>query len=365
MTDPIWTLEARDSVMLEVVTSLFNLSPEAVRREIAQAHEITVEAIAAKGIDYSKLDKALTPQRKRLERAFLFDTARIQSGSYGSAVADVVLPLLPPTLSCSIQLGDLILERDLQDRGIELLNDYAELIHPVELVNTNQIYCIYLNNLSKKMAADITEGLRDYEGFVGHVEASTASPMKDWLSITLVDGYLKHGRAMLNGHEDDAPNTEDRNMKGWPLEENGYECRSIQDMYFHLFLGYKIERRVVPGAEGDTDFALSAISGKPLPLDGVDVEIEAAKAKYLREDHGLSLARAGLASLDDEEIASTIRSKIKDSYIYNLRYDEEHDTSLFNIMLEISEPDEGRVTRLLAALEYQPEVPMLRLVTLF
>ena len=65
------------------------------------------------------------------------------------------------------QLGDLILERDLQDRGIELLNHYAELIHPVELVNTNQIYCIYLNNLSKKMAADITEGLRDYEGFVG------------------------------------------------------------------------------------------------------------------------------------------------------------------------------------------------------
>ena len=62
MTDPIWTLEARDSVMLEVVTSLFNLSPEAVRREIAQAHEITVLAIAAKGIDYSKLDKALTPQ---------------------------------------------------------------------------------------------------------------------------------------------------------------------------------------------------------------------------------------------------------------------------------------------------------------
>ena len=154
-------------------------------------------------------------------------------------------------------------------------------------------------------------------------------------------------------------------MKGWPLEENGYERRIIQDMYFHLFLGYKIERRVVPGAEGDTDFALSAIFlGELLPLDGVDVEIEAAKAKYLREDHGLSLARAGLASLDDEEIASTIRSKIKDSYIYNLRYDEEHDTSLFNIMLEISEPDEGRVTRLLAALEYQPEVPMLRLIPL-
>src|SRR5262245_55130109 len=142
MGEPIWTLEARDSVMLEVISSYFELGPEAMRAEIQRAHRLTIDAIAAKGVAYGDLRNALVPQRNRQERAFLFDTSRIESGSYGYAVAEEILPLLPLDLSCSIQLGDLILERNLQDRGIELLNDYAELIRPVELANTNQLYCV-------------------------------------------------------------------------------------------------------------------------------------------------------------------------------------------------------------------------------
>jgi hypothetical protein len=172
---------------------------------------------------------------------------------------------------------------------------------------------------------------------------------------------------MLNGHEDDASEDESYNMRGWPLEEHGYGYRSIADMYFHLFLGYKIERRVVPGAEGDTHFALIAISGHPLPLAELSVDVAEAKGRYLRECHGASLARAGLLHLRDEELAARIKERINGSYIYNLRYDAEHDTSLFNIILELvdSEKDEAKTTRLLASLAYVPEKRLLRLVTLY
>jgi hypothetical protein len=365
---PIGTLQARDSVMLDVVTSEFDLSPEQVRTEIRFLHSSTVAKLAAEGIDYRELRNALTPQRDRVERAFLFDTDRIESGSYGYSVGKTLLPLLPRELSCSMLHGDLIIDRDLQDRGVELLNNHAEMVRPVELGLTNQIYCVYINNLTPNMAIGLTDALRDYEPFVGHVDSTTSSSMKDWLSITLVDCYLKHKRVMLNGHEDDAPEGENYNMRGWPLEESGYGCRSIADMYFHLLLGYKIERRVVADSEGDTDFALTAISGRPLPLAEFSIEVDKAKGQYLRECHGASLARAGLLHLSDRELAVRIKRKINNSYIYNLRYDAEHDTSLFNIILELggnSEEKEAKMTRLLASLEYMPEKRVLRLVTLY
>ena len=349
--------------MLEVIRSYFNLSPDAIRREILRAHDVTVEAIGHKGVEYKSLRNALTPQRNRLERAFLFDTARIEEGWYGLSVAEALMPLLPKELSCSIQLGDLIIED--QDLGFELLRRHVVAYRDLELGNTNQIYCIYLNNLTPVMAESITTGLQAYGGFLGYVDTSTSSPMKDWLSLSLVDGYLKHRKVALGGHEDDVPDDEDLNVKGWPWDEHGYENRSIRDMYFHLFLGYKIERRVLPGAESDTDFALMAISGQALPFTELDVEVEAAKGEYLREEHGTSLSRAGLIDMSDEELAGTIKAKINSSYIYNLRYLQEHNVSLFNLMLEVGASSEGKLTRLLAALEYHPEDRLLKVVTLF
>ncbi len=363
MSEPTWTLEARDSVMLEVVTSYFNMTPESIRAEIAQLHRHTVEAIAAKGVPYARLRNALVPQRDRLERAFLFDTDRIDEGWYGLPVAEALIPLLPRQLSCSIQLGDLIIED--QDLGFELLRRHVVPHRRVALGDTNQIYCIYLNNLTPTMAEAITDGLKDYPGFAGHVDTSLSSHFKDWLSVTLVDGYLKYRGVVLNGHEDDVPEEEDLNLKGWPWDRHGYVVRSIRDMYFHLFLGYKIERRVLPGARGDTNFALIAISGQALDLADLEIDVEEAKAAYIREHDGSGLIRAGLGKAVGEDLAAILKAKIEDSYIYNLRYLAEHDASLFNIMVEVSPPHGGLATRLLASLEYRPDSRSLKLVTLF
>jgi hypothetical protein len=60
-----------------------------------------------------------------------------------------------------------------------------------------------------------------------------------------------------------------------------------------------------------------------------------------------------------------IKEKMFESYIYNLRYLEKFNASLFNIMLEVRHAETGSVTRLLAGLEYYPETPLLKLVTLY
>lgn len=363
MTDAIWTLDARDSVMLDVMKSALDLSDEVVRNEILSARQVTVDALSAKGVSYEALRNALVPQRDRVEVALLFDTAQIESHWYGFPVAEQLIPLLPSKLLCAIRTGDLLTEN--QDFGFDLLQKHVIAHRVTELAHTSQLYCVYVNNLSRRMAETITSELQRYQPFVGYVDVSTGSRMKDWLSVTLVMGYLKARGVVLNGHEDDVPDSEDRNMLGWPWENHGYSCRSIRGTYFDLLLAYKIERRVVPGLESDTAFALTAISGRPLPLKELAVTVEKAKGEYIRAHHEASLARAGLDRISDADLASLIRAKISESYIYNLRYVDHSDTSLFNLMLEFRDPASQAVTRLVAALEYQPVAPMLRLVTLF
>lgn len=81
----------------------------------------------------------------------------------------------------------------------------------------------------------------------------------------LVNLCIKHGKVILQEYELDRDNTEDVNTCGYPFEENGFVCRSINGDIMGVLLSYKIERPVFPGFESDTHFALNAVSTTPLP----------------------------------------------------------------------------------------------------
>lgn len=359
----IHTLNARDSVLLEVVSEYFSLSDLQMQHEIRGAHAHVVDVLSAKGIDYASLRNGLTPQTDRDEVTFVFDTARIDAGWYGGEVAERIVPLLDPRLTCSILTGDLLLKD--QDRAFELLADGLLLHKPCEIAHTSQLYGVYVNNLSQQMVRHVHEGLLGYDAYIGLIPCTYSSLVKNWMSITLCHAYLKHKRWFICGHEDDRDDSEDVNTYGWPLEENGYEPRSLQSMYFDLFLGYKIERAVFPGFESDTLFGLAAISDRPQALAAMDVRIDGAKLRYLRERKAGSLSAAGVADVTVESLAHLIKERIGRNYIYNLRFGEDHGRSLFSVVLELRNPLHETPTRLVAGFDYSPEVNGLRLVTLF
>jgi hypothetical protein len=222
--NPIWTLEARDSVALEMISSYFNLSDAQMRRTIIEAHEQVQELLTQKGIDYRSLRSALTPQRQRIETAYIFDTARIDSGWYGYDVAARILPHLDRNSNCSILVGDLILED--QDLGFDLLERHLRLHKACEIAHTSQLYSVYINNLSDRMAKTIHDGLLPYEAYVGYIPVTFSSRMKDWLSATLVNQYIKRKVVFLCGQEDDVENDENYNLPGWPIEDLGYKYAS-------------------------------------------------------------------------------------------------------------------------------------------
>jgi hypothetical protein len=224
---------------------------------------------------------------------------------------------------------------------------------------------VYINNLTETMVRRFDNGLSDYPAYVGIADTSYRSAFKHYLAMMLVKSFIKHSGVIIQGHEPDREPSEDVNMNGYPFEENGYRCRSVPDDLMGLLLSYKIELPVVPGFEGDTEFSLNAVSQTPMAISEFNVEVEEAKLQYLRTAKAGSLQRAGLQSTSADELGQLIRSKISGSYIYSMSVNADYNVTKFNVIIELPAVGDRPPTRLLAALEYQPERKTLRLITLY
>lgn len=363
--DTIFTLNARGNIFLEVVRDRFGLSSQQMHLEIRAMFKDAEATMAASEVKYQQLKSGLVPSTEKVEIALLFDSQAIESYAYGYEVMCRVLPLLDHRTTQSALVGDIVGGSKDQELIYRLLCDELQPARNFEFIHSTLIYCVYLNNLSESAAKNIFDSLREYPAFIGVVPTTFHSSLKTILSFGLCNLFIKHGKEIILAHEDDRPNAENVNITMYPFEKFGYTVRSIQQHLFSHFLSYKIEREVVPGFKSDTEFSLNAISPLVSSLEALEVTIEPAKLKYLKAEKQGSLKNAGLLLSDEQEIKTLIRRKLASNYIYNLRYNTQHDVMLFNIVLEVERQDGGYPARLLLALEYQPADHKLRVVTMY
>lgn len=359
------TLNARDNVMLEGIRDYFNLGSQQMFRVIQGMRYNVEEALNKKGINYDDLRSALVPAQDRFEVALVFDTTAIDSNSYGFDVMKRVIPLFHTQSNHSVLLGDYL---DTPSQGEQLYEAFRQGVKPRRTINyqhSSQFYFVYINNLTPNMVRLFEEGLSQYAGFAGTADMRYGSPLKEYLSTMLVNSFIKHRKIILQGHEPDRADEDDLNMTGYPFEGNGYICRSISDDLMNVLLSYKIERPVFPGFEVDTEFALNAVGSRPTSLRELDVEVTEEKFEYILNRKTGSIRRAGLKDISKEQLAAMIRANIEETYIYNLHFNEEHNVTKFNIILEIPSKADRPATRLLAALEYQPDRRKIRLITIY
>ena len=361
--DTIFTLNARGNVFLEVASEYFKISQPQMRVEIQAMFHSTVRDLGKKGISYTKLKTALVPSLDHHEAALIFDSTAIDSGNYGAEVMSHVLPLLGPNSTQSVLVGDLIARNDSQEFVFGLLQRWLVLMRSFEYKHSVLLYCVYITNLTEASIIKIHEGLQSFAAYVGFIPTTYSSPAKTYLSTTLVNLFVKRERVILLAHEDDRSNNENINITPFPLEDAGYEIRSIQQHDFSHFLSYKIERATYSGFESDTHFSLNAIAENISCLSDFDVLIEDAKYEYLLKEG--KLIKAGLVKTGKAELADMIRSKVEANYIYNLRYMKDHNVSSFNIVLEVPYSTGGHPARMNVSLEYQPDDRLLRVITLY
>lgn len=359
----IFTLNARDNVFLDVMKDYLNLNEDQIYSEIEYLFDELGLILESKNINYQDLKKGLIPSLDRKEVAFVFDTNRIKSGSYGADVFEHLLPAFSNTGSHSVLCGDYIGDDELKETLYEEFRNRLLTNCEIDYRHHSQFYIVYINNLSEKMLESFSEKLDDYAGYVGYFDLTVTSFLKSYLSTILVNSFLISKNQVISAHEDDRDNKEDLNMYGYSFEENGFNVRSIQSMYFMLFLSYKIERGVIAGFESDTSFSLNAIGSDVMDIYDFELQVEEKKLGYLKSEKGGSLKKADLSEVTVQELEELIKLKLKDNYIYNLTFIKEHNTLKFNIMLDVTARD--GIIRLNAALEYLPSEKVLRLITMF
>lgn len=359
----IYTLNARDNILPELLRDYFGVTPVHMMKEIQSWRAEIVQTLNTKGIQYSDLKRALVPSTDRNELALLFESSMTGSGSYGRAISERVMPLFPKDSTHSILDGDLM-DHGRPDDLVEAMNAGATFVRNVTFRYHTQFFAVYINNLTDKMAVDFVRGLSDYKPFIGFADMTYMSRLKLYLATSLVNCGIKHKSIILQEHEPDRSNDEDVNMVGWAFEENGYTCKSIADPLPGILLAYKIERPFLPGRERDSEISLNAVSPLPVDISNLNVIIAEEKLKYLQEKKGGSLKRAGLHGVAVEELRRAISEKLSSNYIYNMSYNEEHNTTKFNIVLEFKEA-RGKPSRHLLALEYIPDKKAVRLITFY
>lgn len=361
-TKPIHTLNARGNIALEVMRDYFSLTPQVMHREIQGMRHQIEAVLASKGISYDELKTALVPDRKRREIALVFDTIDLKNDWYGLDVFKQYMPLFSKDSNHSVLAGDY--GGGSEQKLFDAMTETVTFVRESTWVHHTQYYIIYINNLTDSMFEAFASELVSYPHYAGYADTTYSSLFKWCLSGRLVNAFLKHRKIIIQGHEDDRSNEEDINMNGYPYEDYGYECRSLQSMYEGVFLSYKIERPVIKGFEVDTEFSLNAVTDNPSSLQGYDVQVEDAKIAYLKSAKAGSLEKAGLKNVTVKKLEEIIAAKVAASYIYNLSFDEAHSTTKFNLILELPVAS-GETVRLLASLEYIPERNTLRLITLY
>lgn len=171
-----------------------------------------------------------------------------------------------------------------------------------------------------------------------------------------------HKDTMILQHEADREDQENVNNSGYNFEGNGFAIKSINDMYFGLFLSYKIESLI--SDPENLMYSLSAIYSHTGNAFSLPVSILENKLVYLKENKSGIMEKLQLKDYSTDELESLIKNSSQRSYFYNLDYLEEYGVSKFNISLELVTIT-GEMRKALVALKYSKPNEALELITMY
>lgn len=361
----IFTLDGRGNVLLPVLFNTFELGDENCAEIVQGMLAELKRKLLCKGIEYSKLKSALIPAHKgKRELALIFDTNAIDDDWYGNVIFHCLLPSLNKESTFSILAGDIIADKLPPDICREIIFEDLVQFHSTTFYHPTQYYVVYINNLSENQQNRIIEVLRNQNYFVGYVDTTFSGRLKTILAYSLVCVGIKYKNIMILPHEDDRKDEENVNNCGYAFEDYGFSVKSISEMYFTLFLSYKIE--AVFADPQDLKYSINAINASIIsrPVFSLPVFISNEKIQYLNEEKAKIVEKLGLQNCSVETLSEIIKEHIKRGYFYNLEYLETYRTPKFNLSLELRAID-GNLRKVLVALKYSYNNERIELITMY
>ncbi len=297
----IYSLNTKDNIALQAFTQHFKFSDFQTMKAVQSEHGLLQEALSKKGIKYSDLKYALIPSidQERHECVLVFDMNKDKS-FYGLSIVFRLLKAIDDTTPHSILLGD-YLSKFYQEVNSEyilknmLLSSLGIEDYP-GYQYSEQFYLVYINNVTNQQLSVLNGFMAGEKSAVGTADITHACFFKDYLSYLLASCFIIFkGKAI-------APSSDYVNEAVWEgndvffsFEDAGYTSFSVVDLYWHLFLSYKIETRITDPE--DIRYSINSISDKIMNLDNLDLRIDESKLYYLLREKSGSLKSLIIHSL--------------------------------------------------------------------
>lgn len=233
-----------------------------------------------------------------------------------------------------------------------------------ERIDWNTQHAVYFSNLTTKDVSDLHTVFLDEPRYMGYIDVSYTSPVRDYVASTLVSQMLVCDGFALVGHGVEEPVIGSDDPMGFGFSRHGLRLVSLMDDYFDTFLTYKVEIGHTAGAEMDRTLNLAAVTGAIIDVESCPILVPASKLdEYLLKKHDRLrlMTRIGLQDVTPDELAGVIREKLLQSYVYDLKYADEG-TPTFAVTAEFLSAD-GTPIRQRIALKYDADEGAIGLVS--
>ena len=319
----IYTIDSRDNMMFEVMKQYFDLSDQFMFDIINGLHDTLIDQLEAKGISYQALESVLVPRKKQQEIVLVFDTLQMNESWYGAACFNAIIKLLDKKGSHSFLCGDYISKINTSwDNSNYLL--YRSLSEHLDLSritfkSSEQLFLIYINNVSNEFKEYLESGLRDFTGFIGIADVTLSSAFKVYISSILTNAFIQIGNIILQpaSQDDDILKPLDYNSLGYNFEDNGFKIRCINSDLYGVFLTYKIERQYFHTIDAtDQAMAINSITPVFRHLNSAEIIVSPAKLEYLKHNKTDTMRRIGFDNITPEYLAMKIKENIDSNYLF-------------------------------------------------
>lgn len=361
----IHILNARDNVILPLMNKVNkNIN---MFEEINNEFKIFLDILEKKKIQYDKLSRALIPSRDedKYEYVFVFNSTYFYDKTmfYGQEIINKILSIINKESTQSILAGDYIKLPKAEESALkELFLEKIEYINKCIYLHNSEYYIVYINNITQNQVNDMINKLRNESYFVGVMNLKYTSRIKQYLSFILCPLCIKCGNKVIVAHPEDEDDNGNYNYQGYDYERNGFKIVSINEVYYDLFLAYKIPNGIKD--EDDLKFSYNILTNSVPEYKKIKVIIDEKKLNYLMTKKTDNMNNLGLLNITKEELEQKILINIHNNYIYNIEKNEYGDF-MFNVLIELLENYDGERKNVLVSLKYIPDKNELRLITMY
>jgi len=364
----IYSINNRSNVLYSVTKQTFEMSDKDIYKMIQAEFHKTCDRLKIKQIEYSALKKALVPnqEKKRHELCLVIDSLLVNNSFYGYFVFKELLKSIDKNSTYSILTGDYIdrfKTANSQENLYEILYENLNVVNPSSYMSSNQYFLIYFNSVTDKQATTIVDSLKQNNWFHGYAYLDNDSEFKSYIAYVVGSICIKHKNIILCSHPVDYNDNENVNMKHYPYEESGFECISVNEDSFSIFLDYKIESTIKD--DEDEGFAFNALFPKFDSIKKLSLNISKEKYEYLcsnKTGKGGILKSLKFDITNQEAFKEKLYNKICDKHIYNLELNE-YGIYKFNVCIDF-ETVHGNIRKTTVALKYFNETGTIELITL-